>query len=657
MRKRPWTAVAAAGTLLAALFAGAAHAATGLTGVWANEGGDKVLRNERRSEAGPPRNSVWDGTTVRIWGGRNEVVNFALILESATGANAVSVSLDRLTSATGATIASRPATGDGVFDWVGRNIELFVVDYLQIRGLSLLSYETYDERNVPTKMREPHFDPYWGTSPGTWGERPGADRYFPEIAVPHELRPAFDVVAGESQTVWVDVYVPKDAAPGTYTGELVVRENGAETRRVPVELTVRGFTLPDRPTARTMLMFEAYEISERYTGQRWADPGTPEYARVLPVLKRHWQLLHRHKLTPGADPTESELPVSPDTAERLTGGLYTADHGYDGPGVGVGDDVYPIGMYGRWHWKNGDQAEFNRRTDAWENWFRANAPDVTRFLYLIDEPNVADPGQVAMINGWLDKLKANPGPGRDLRGLITTSVPNSVRLFPKLDISANWYSVVDPVAWKGAVDAFRAGGPGREIWQYNGKRPASGSFAIEDDGTSPRSIPWSQWKMGVARWFYWNTTYYYDFQLKGVRQNVWTTANTYGVDAYFDRSKGRTGFDYANGDGVLFYPGTDTQFPEYSLGVNGPIASLRLKYWRRGIEDADYLALANAVAPAATRAVVERIVPRVLWGTGVQNEADPTWLLGGPSWPADPDAWEKARSDLAAIIERAAPTG
>ena len=80
-------------------------------------------------------------------------------------------------------------------------------------------------------------------------------------------------------------------------------------------------------------------------------------------------------------------------------------------------------------------------------------------------------------------------------------------------------------------------------------------------------------------------------------------------------------------------------------------ASLRLKHWRRGIQDADYLALANAVDPEATQAIVERMVPQVLWEYGVANEEDPTYVYADISWSTDPDAWEASRKELAHIIE------
>jgi hypothetical protein len=625
--------------------------ASKISAVWANEGGDKVLRHERRAASGSVTNSVWDGAKIRVFAARNETVNFNVVLESAEGASEVAVALNRLTGPDNAVISS-PGTavrGDAVFNWAGRNIELFVVQYLQIRGLSKLSYDAYDERHVPSKMRRPGIDAMGGAR-GGWSDRPGADKYFPEIAVPHELRPTFAIPADSNQSVWVDVYVPRAARAGTYAGALSVRERGREVKRIPVELTVRNFTLPDTPAAKTMLAYGAYDISERYTGRRWADPGTGEYQAVLPILEKHWQMMRRHRITPVDDVTRGVLPIPSSVVQRLDGSVYRRGRGYDGPGEGRGDDVYPIGFYGNWSWKDGNQAEFNRRSDEWVNYFERNLPDVDYFLYLIDEPDHRSPESMARINGWIDKLQANPGPGRRLRTMVTMSTLHAMESVPRLNIASNWYAVADTVPFQTAVDKLMRT-PGNEQHQYNGKRPASGSFAIEDDGTSPRMLPWAQSKKGIGRWFFWESTYYNDFQTKVQQVNVWQNANTYGKDEFFDASLGRQGFNYSNGDGVLFYPGTDRLFPADSLGVNGPIASLRLKYWRRGIQDADYVALAKAVDPAAAAAIVNRMVPKVLWEVGVQEASDPSWLRADISWSIDPDAWERARRELADIIE------
>jgi hypothetical protein len=114
---------------------------------------------------------------------------------------------------------------------------------------------------------------------------------------------------------------------------------------------------------------------------------------------------------------------------------------------------------------------------------------------------------------------------------------------------------------------------------------------------------------------------------------------------------GETGWNYLNGDGVLLYPGTDTRYPADSYDVMGPFASLRLKHWRRGIQDVDYLTLAAAINPTRTAEIVNEMVPKVLWEYGVEDPEDPTWVLTDISWSTDPDDWETARAELADIIE------
>ena len=136
----------------------------------------------------------------------------------------------------------------------------------------------------------------------------------------------------------------------------------------------------------------------------------------------------------------------------------------------------------------------------------------------------------------------------------------------------------------------------------------SGSFAIEDDGVALRQLPWAQYKKHIQRWFYWESTYYNNFQGGTGESNVFKDAHTFGGLGGRDEIIGETGPNYTNGDGVLFYPGTDRVFPAESYGLDGPIASLRLKHWRRGIQDVDYLALAHKVAPAKAGAILQRLV-------------------------------------------------
>ena len=217
-------------------------------------------------------------------------------------------------------------------------------------------------------------------------------------------------------------------------------------------------------------------------------------------------------------------------------------------------------------------------------------------------------------------------------------------------------------AWQKAHDQMI--GNHQDTWMYNGHRPGTGSFATEDDGTALRMIPWAQFKKGIGRWFFWESTYYNDYQAGGGTTNVWQKAQTLGsyqkrddvtgrdpitnVKSY---ASGKTGYQYSNGDGVLFYPGTDKQFPEDSYEVDGPIASLRMKHWRRGIQDIDYVTLANAIDPVKTQQIVAGLVPSVLWENDVTDVNDPTYKHTDIGWSTNPDEWEAARAKLADIIE------
>lgn len=206
--------------------------------------------------------------------------------------------------------------------------------------------------------------------------------------------------------------------------------------------------------------------------------------------------------------------------------------------------------------------------------------------------------------------------------------------------------------WDAALHTLR-GDPDSRFYMYKGTRPASGSFATEDDGVALRELAWGHYKKGVERWFYWESTYYDNCQGNTGQTNVFRQAQTFGDQGGFDNSLGESGFNYFNGDGVLFYPGTDTRFPQDSYGVAGPIASLRLKLWRRGIQDVDYLTLAAAVDPIRTARIVRRMVPTVLWEYGVEDPDDPSFVLTDISWSTDPDRWEAARAQLADVLESA----
>lgn len=619
--------------------------------IWANTGEDKVTRDElRASRAIATTSPVWDGERIRLMAARNETVAFNLVLEAADAdARIDAIRFSELLGPQGVRIASASRTaGSGLFDWRDRPIELFVVRYLPIRGLSLVSYDTYDERHLPRRFRRP-----WsgdGEGRGGWQDRPDHDREYPDIAVPIEAVGAFGIPAGHNQSVWCDIYVPRDALPGEYTGTIELSTGGGD-RQIPIELTVWNFALPDANTAKTMAYLGFEDIVTRYFG---LEPDDVDVGLLQQIRDRHFQLAHRHRISlidgnEGVTDWACDEP-RPEWVARLSGELFTPDRGYDGPGVGASTGVFSIGTYGDWDWIDGNEADMRHRTDAWENWFGANFPNVERFLYLADEPD--DSSAYSRIERWARWVRSNPGSGGNLRTFVTAAAPLAAARMPSVDIVASWSTLGRPTDWRAAVDRSALDAR-RRFYLYNSFRPFTGTFAIEDDGVALRQLAWTHYKHRIDRWFYWETTYYNNFQAGAGQTNVFQQAQTFGEDDTLDAQRGRTGWQYGNGDGVLFYPGTDRVFPDESYGLAGPIASLRLKHWRRGLQDVEYLTLAATIDPAAVAALVKRMVPTSLWEYGVTDADDPTYVLTPVEWSDEAADWEAARRTLGEIIRGA----
>jgi hypothetical protein len=619
-----------------------------LTAVWANSGESKVTRDELRASRGDVVvNHAWTGDSVKITGARGEVLAFNLILEAGDGdVEGVGVELPFLIGPGGYRLDNADRTGDGVFDWRGREIELFFVRYLQIRGLSSVAYADYDERHVPERLRRPYRGEGFGE--GGWQDRPGADKLFPDIAVPVEWVGAFTVPAESNQSIWADVFVPYDAPAGTYTGELVVRERGAIRRRISVELGVLDFTLPARPALQTMVRLGYEELGLRYVGEE--DPlATGPREELEQVRDRHFQMAHRHRIAlvdedPSALPSPGDRPRR-QWLSRLDGSLFLPSAGYEGPGAGESTGLYVIGNRGTAPWMREGRASVQAHADNWVLWMEANTTGVDHFLYLADETfNFA---QLEERAAW---VRGSLGAGNRLPTFATIHATDAAADVPSLSRTASWFDVGIADDWRAAVENIN-GRPLGSASFYNGNRPATGTFAIEDDGVALRVMAWTQYKHGARRWHVWDSTHYDNFQ-NGGHTNVYTTAQTFGSSPRQDDVVGERAANYGNGHGVLFYPGTDLVFPTESYGRKGPVASLRLKHWRRGLQDGDYLHLARVVDPGRVDEIVRENLPVSMWEYGVDEPGDPTFVRADISWDTDPAAWHRARRQLAEIITR-----
>lgn len=102
---------------------------------------------------------------------------------------------------------------------------------------------------------------------------------FPDPLLEEE---SIKVRRGENQPVWLTVYVPKDAPPGTYYGEVSVGSSGDETQ-VKVCLKVHEVTLPDKRNLKLSNFLSTYNICKFHQVKPWSE----EFWRILRVYARN----------------------------------------------------------------------------------------------------------------------------------------------------------------------------------------------------------------------------------------------------------------------------------------------------------------------------------------------------------------------------------
>ncbi len=134
-----------------AVLVGTGYAEAGVRRVWAVNDGEKVERDARDHPASA-RNPSWDGRAVHVFGARNEVIAFQVIVEAdERGVRQLSARLPSLISGRDH-ITYRPPSADPT-DSVERPIQIFAPNYMLVTTPSHASW-VYD-RGSPASPPDP----------------------------------------------------------------------------------------------------------------------------------------------------------------------------------------------------------------------------------------------------------------------------------------------------------------------------------------------------------------------------------------------------------------------------------------------------------------------------------------------------------------------
>jgi hypothetical protein len=567
-----------------------------LAAVFAAGDGDVI---ERDTPVEPRPSMLWDGRTVRLFAARNEIVAFQVVVRAgARGIAALAATLPELSLPDGASAIRYAPPAADPSDFRGRPIQLFSVGYLKV------------ER--PTEA-DFIYHPGGADAPADpTGVKPV--QLIPENARAGRGGFPLSVRAGDNQSVWFEIYTGKGRPAGRYAGSITITADGQRTS-LPVELELLDLELPDKSSLTAMLYFES-EQPEQYQGAN------------LDAVYHRFAHRQRVELVQGYDLDSARAALG-----RFTGEDFSASAGYEGPGQGAGNRIVPASFYGPGEgWDQ--RATAWARSDAWITFLERQLPRAITFLYMVDEPTPDDfPG----IRTIASHLQSNPGPGRRLRTFVTRQVT------PELSGAVGIWCATGQLYDLRQAASERAAG--REHWLYNGGRPGGPAAVIDAPVSDPRVIGWATFKAGIPVYFHWHAVHWKHNSQKKVGdrlQDVW------GNPVTFDIRKANGKGEFANGEGVLLYPGTEKLHPEQDRGIAGPISTLRLANLRRGIQDHLYLTMARERGHGKlVDEVLAAIVPRVF------SEAP----AGQPvSFPQESEPFEQARRRLArALTGHSAP--
>jgi hypothetical protein len=403
----------------------------------------------------------------------------------------------------------------------------------------------------------------------------------------------FDVPAGETRVVWLDLHVPAGSAPGEYRGAATVRVAAQPDVTLPIVLSVLRYTIPSTASLRSFYGLGYGSLERQHQG---AD---------IPALRARYGAL-------GLD-------------HRISLG------GHDD---GNADPAHAAAVYGPLLAGTAPTQLVGARLTSWQLMFdraamwamlKSNGWQDRGFDYTADEPGTGGTGtpwaevgpRLAAVHAidpaipTLVTMTINNATAHGLDGQVSILCPIINELNAKTGAYAGGQG--------GSYDAWRKADFARQLWTYDAcdshgcnwvDPDAKGwpTASIDAPPMQHRAMPW----LGFV--FQLNGTLYYEV-CQSYDKDPWTDSYRFG----------------GNGDGTFFLPGTPARI---GGKTDIPCATIRLKRRRAGDQDAELLRLADQLGLSVGWAAVS-----ALWPT--------------PYQPPSVTLFESTRAMLADAVDKA----
>lgn len=420
----------------------------------------------------------------------------------------------------------------------------------------------------------------------------------------------FEVWKGENQPLWVDISIPKDVAAGEYKGTFTITvydgtlgdipkndgimfpssksilDSGLESvYSIDVTLTVWDFTLPDGPTHRNN-----FGDVQRAANAFGVDRNSQEFHEIE---LNYCRMMAANRINPPIPDRflpdvndDGSLNITPERTQALK--KFIQD-------FHVTDFPVPSGPL--------DEALTTNREKAIRyyrelyQYLKENGWEKRAYLYMVDEPNDKKSYEKVFALG---KLVHEGAP--QLQRLVVEQPYTQDRSWPDIDPAVDIWCPLFSFIGRDEINEKLA--QGDEIWSYTALAQRAPEYyskytevknydppywAIDQPLTSYRIPTWINMQYKINGYLYW-TTDYSDKSITGV------------MDPWFLPIYAASGKHFS-GEGYLMYPGKP-------CGINGPVASIRLKNIRDSMEDYEYFAILGKLSDTeAVTKIVSTIVP------------------------------------------------
>ncbi|HET6427155.1 MAG TPA: hypothetical protein VFJ30_02010 [Phycisphaerae bacterium] len=437
----------------------------------------------------------------------------------------------------------------------------------------------------------------------------------------------------ERTAFWVDVYVPRGARPGQYTGRVTVSAWGGRAWSAGVRVRVYNFVLPDTHPIAAFGGFDHRTLMGgllRRDGKPFVplhlDRTDPLVRRGLVALRQLMRLGRAHRLDLFDKGIRPLLKRDPEGKVRLDWSDYDAivtpylgGTGYEDR-IGIAAWASPVsqdwpdpGDYG------GTDTEAYQQTlkavaGAASEHFRALGADKQIFIWCYRGPVRAAAYDKDV--QWGRRIRS-ADPQTPLLSRLPASPPALTGWTPPADFRQFADVLAPPGEWldpDAAPPDAEPPGPLKGLWVCPGTPPYFPSLGVIAGPCGVRAIAWFAMK----------------YRTRGVflpEVLNWSGQDLFGL--------------VAGAETRLFYPGT-------AAGIEGVLPSVRLKRLRRGLQDAAYLrVLRQRGSGEIADAVIEAMARYAGLHAAGDHYLDP--LLDG--WVTDPAAWEMGRRILAEEIQ------